>query len=242
MSFFQIEVRSVFSPPNAITLLGLSCGVASVWALWELENETLCLSLVMLAIILDFVDGLVARKLKAESNIGATLDALCDAVNFGAVPVLLLIYKIDAINGFILFGLLVYMSALVVRLSIFLTNCLCDAQQTASPYFRGVPAPAAAILLVTPYFTPLAGAFEASAITLHLLVAASLCLSMVPTPSLKHRRLTVLLVIFVGAAALGFVLDGVSGIFTSVAVTYLLSILLMQVFPRTKALRRRKVK
>ena len=77
--------------PNVVTLVGLIIGVSSIrFALdsaWE--KSIYC---VLIATIIDGLDGRVARMLNATSHFGAELDSLCDFVNFGLSPALLLYF------------------------------------------------------------------------------------------------------------------------------------------------------
>lgn len=82
-----------FSPmrhlPNLITLANLFCGCMAIVAVLNLEFDTAGI-LVLVATVLDFLDGFAARMLKAYSEIGKQLDSLADMVTFGVVPGLLL--------------------------------------------------------------------------------------------------------------------------------------------------------
>ena len=71
--------------PNIITLANLSVGfLAIIFALQG--NFFLSYILIFVAVILDWLDGFFARKLKVESNIGKQLDSLSDLVSFGIAP------------------------------------------------------------------------------------------------------------------------------------------------------------
>lgn len=71
--------------PNIITLLNLFCGcIAIVFAVNS--NFTMTAIFVSLGILFDFFDGLVARWLKVQSNLGIQLDSLADMVTSGVVP------------------------------------------------------------------------------------------------------------------------------------------------------------
>ncbi len=71
--------------PNFITLLNVLCGgIAAVFAVRnDLELAAL---FVFLGIVFDFFDGLVARALNAQSEIGVQLDSLADVITSGLVP------------------------------------------------------------------------------------------------------------------------------------------------------------
>ena len=71
--------------PNLITLANLFCGFLALEAIFHSELEYAG-KLVIVAAILDFLDGFAARLLKAYSDIGKQLDSLADMVTFGLVP------------------------------------------------------------------------------------------------------------------------------------------------------------
>jgi len=78
-------MRSKNNIPNFITLLNLLSG--SVAIILALSGELIMAScLIILAAILDFLDGLAARILNARSDIGAQLDSLADVISFGLAP------------------------------------------------------------------------------------------------------------------------------------------------------------
>ena len=71
--------------PNLITLLNLACGTAAI--VLSLEGHWLwAVYLVLAASVFDFLDGFVARMLKAYTLIGRQLDSLADMVTFGVLP------------------------------------------------------------------------------------------------------------------------------------------------------------
>ena len=86
--------------PNFFTLINLFCGcMAVVSALQPQELYTYSLDIlhlpdqlilapfwIMAAAVVDFLDGFIARSLKAESPLGAQLDSLSDVVSFGGAP------------------------------------------------------------------------------------------------------------------------------------------------------------
>ena len=90
--------------PNIITLCNLGIGVLAV--MMAMENQVLFASwLVLLAGLLDFLDGFMARILKAISPIGKQLDSFADLVSFGMAPSAI-VYKLMefSIRGDIFYG------------------------------------------------------------------------------------------------------------------------------------------
>ena len=79
----KIPVRMLV--PNFFTLLSLCAGLTAIRMAIEQRYE-LAIALVVIAALLDGVDGRLARALKAQSKFGAELDSLADFVNFGVAP------------------------------------------------------------------------------------------------------------------------------------------------------------
>ena len=73
--------------PNILTLFNLFLGCIITLLLIEgnLPMESISF-LIVLALFLDFMDGLIARKFNLESKLGAQLDSLADLISFGLVP------------------------------------------------------------------------------------------------------------------------------------------------------------
>jgi CDP-diacylglycerol--serine O-phosphatidyltransferase len=82
--------------PNFVTLLNLLSG--SIAVLFAVNNQFVSAALfVFLGIFFDFFDGLLARKLNVQSELGLQLDSLADMVTSGLVPGIIL-YKLIAIS------------------------------------------------------------------------------------------------------------------------------------------------
>ena len=77
--------------PNAMTLGNLLCGCIAIVAIMN-GDMGLSATMVLLAGILDFFDGFVARLVKSSSEMGKQLDSLADMVTFGVVPGLTLFH------------------------------------------------------------------------------------------------------------------------------------------------------
>lgn len=86
----------LFTIPNFLTLLNLSCGVLS--AIFMISSNaqittatvTIVMILMLISLVADFLDGMVARLMNIGSPIGKELDSLADCISFGVVPGLML--------------------------------------------------------------------------------------------------------------------------------------------------------
>ncbi|GIV30065.1 MAG: hypothetical protein KatS3mg028_1131 [Bacteroidia bacterium] len=75
--------------PNAITLINLLCGSIAIVLLLNEQYES-TITLVFISLLADFLDGLTARSLNAQSIIGKDLDSLADLITFGLLPSVIL--------------------------------------------------------------------------------------------------------------------------------------------------------
>ncbi len=131
--------------PNMITLSALCMGLSSIQYGFS-EHWRNAVASVLIAGILDGLDGRVARLLKSSSAFGAELDSLVDFINFGVAPALIT-YCYSLSNwGNKGWGLSLFFSACMAwRLARFNT-----LPNHSSVFSMGVPAPAGALLLLTP--------------------------------------------------------------------------------------------
>lgn len=146
-----IPLRSIV--PNALTALALCAGLSGVRFAIEHEWERAA-TMILIAGVLDGLDGRVARLLRGSSRFGAELDSLSDAISFGVAPALILyMWSLSALPrlGWICSLMLAVFCAL--RLARFNAQIDVDEQPHKSAGFlTGVPAPAAAGLALLPLF------------------------------------------------------------------------------------------
>ena len=125
--------------PNTITSMNLLCGVLGVISSLNGRLE-LAFTLMILAAVFDFCDGLAARLLKAYSEIGKELDSLADDVSFGVLPAVML-YQISGTDILILKYLPLVLAAFsALRLAKF------NLDERQHDSFIGLPTPAAAMI------------------------------------------------------------------------------------------------
>jgi CDP-diacylglycerol--serine O-phosphatidyltransferase len=187
--FRQVPVR--FLLPNLITLLALASGITAIRLGIEGRYE-LAVGAVIVAIVLDAMDGRLARFLKGTSRFGAELDSLADFLNFGVAPAILIhLWALNAIRGL---GWLVSLSfAICCALRLARFNVALDEPHKpawAANFFTGAPAPAGAGLSMLPMYLGFLGAIDdghpyAWLIAPYVAVIALLMVSRVPTFSGK---------------------------------------------------------
>lgn len=139
--------------PNAITAAALCSGLTGVRFAIE-GHWGFAIGLVVLAGVLDGVDGRVARMLNAQSRFGAELDSLADSLSFGVAPALILfMWSLQDWPRFGWFAALAFAICCALRLARF--NARIDTEEQphkSAGFLTGVPAPAGAGLAFTPFY------------------------------------------------------------------------------------------
>ena len=162
--------------PNFVTLLNLFCG--SIAVVFAVHNNFVASAIfVFLGIFFDFFDGLLARKLNVQSELGVQLDSLADMVTSGLVPGIVM-YKLISIsidapevvfkqgwNSDFHFSTLHIEPLALVGLFITLASAYRLAKfnidEDQQSYFKGLPTPANTLLIIS---LPLIVEFQNSAI------------------------------------------------------------------------------
>lgn len=199
-----VDIRVLI--PNLITLIAICAGLGSIRFAFE-GNFKLAIIAVLVAALLDGLDGRVARALNATSQFGAELDSLADVINFGVVPALILyIWDLKNLGNFGWLACLLYVIAVVLRLARFnvmdLKSSDIFSESLDTPpitplipraYFIGVPAPAAAILVLLPIYMSLVGNTNMPKImhateAMYVITIAIFTISTLKTFSLKAMR------------------------------------------------------
>ncbi|MFN4019916.1 MAG: CDP-alcohol phosphatidyltransferase family protein [Erythrobacter sp.] len=139
--------------PNAITAAALASGLTGIR--FAIDGEwALAIGLVVLAGVLDGIDGRIARLLKAQSRFGAELDSLADSLSFGVAPALILfLWSLHDLPRFGWFAALAFAISCALRLARFNARIDVDHQPHKSAGFlTGVPAPVGAGLAFAPFY------------------------------------------------------------------------------------------
>ena len=137
--------------PNFITILGLCVGLNSIKLAFE-GNFEKSIIFIVIAAILDSIDGRIARLINGTSKFGAELDSLTDFVNFGVCPGLIIYFwSLSNIKFYGWIVSLIFVVACCLRLARFnLSNENYPKNDWRVNFFSGVPAPAAAGLILLP--------------------------------------------------------------------------------------------
>jgi len=130
--------------PNILTLGNLFCGCVGI--VFVLNGFLFSgFWLMLIAAVLDFLDGFVARLLNVSGELGAQLDSLADAVTFGVLPSIimysLLLHQTDNIY-------LPFVAFLIALMSVYrLAKFNIDTEQ--AEHFKGLPTPINAIFIAS---------------------------------------------------------------------------------------------
>jgi CDP-diacylglycerol--serine O-phosphatidyltransferase len=135
--------RGIYLLPNAFTTAALFCGFYAIVMAMNMQFSNAAVA-IFAAMVLDGVDGRVARLTNTQSEFGAQYDSLSDMVSFGAAPALI-VYE-WSLRGMGKLGWLaafVYCAGAALRLARFNTNIAVVDKR----FFQGLPSPAAAALV-----------------------------------------------------------------------------------------------
>lgn len=194
--------------PSAVTVLAMCAGLSAVK--FGLDGRLgSSLAMIGAAAVLDALDGRIARMLDATSRMGAELDSLADAISFGVAPALVLYVTLleGSSGGWVI--ALIYAVSIVLRLARFNTLIDDDSRPAfAGEYFVGVPAPAGALIALTPlaveeqWGTGWWSSYYV--VATWVVLSALLIVSRIPTLALKSvsvpPRMAAILLVLVGLA------------------------------------------
>lgn len=135
--------RGIFLLPNLFTTGALFCGFYAITSAMIGEYEVAAVS-IFVAMILDGLDGRVARLTHTQSAFGAEYDSLADVISFGAAPALVLYaFCLSALGKAGWVAVFVHAAGAALRLARFNTQLGTQDKR----YFQGLPSPAAAAIL-----------------------------------------------------------------------------------------------
>jgi len=139
--------------PNLLTLLGLCAGLTAIRYALDAKWQHAVLA-VLVAAIIDGLDGRIARLLKAVSRFGAEFDSLADFCGFGIAPALILyLWSLRDAGRYGFMPCLMFAVCMALRLARFNASLESAPKPAyAQSFFTGVPAPAGAGLVLFPMF------------------------------------------------------------------------------------------
>lgn len=136
--------RGIYLLPNAFTTAALFGGFYAIVMAMNQRFDHACWA-VFIAMVLDSLDGRVARLTNTQSEFGAQYDSLSDMVSFGAAPALVIYeWSLRGLGKLGWIAAFVYCAGAALRLARFNTNI----EVVDKRFFQGLPSPAAAALVV----------------------------------------------------------------------------------------------
>ena len=192
--------KSRYILPNMLTIIGVCLGISSIKFALD-QNYSVAVIFLVLAAMLDALDGRIARMIKGTSEFGKELDSLTDFVSFGIAPAFILYFWELKNYGKIGWAItLIFSVCCVLRLARFNLTKINEDEEWKSNYFQGVPSPAGAGLVLLPLIYELSEFkfnLEIKSLTPYLIIfIAVLLISKVPTFSLKKIKIQSKLSIF----------------------------------------------
>ena len=176
--------------PNIMTLVGVCIGLTSIKFAFDGRFE-LSVIAVLIAAIIDGLDGRIARLIKATSKVGKELDSLTDVISFGVAPAFIMYFwALDNIGRFGWLISLIYVVCVALRLARF--NVSTGGEPSwRDNFFEGIPSPAGGVLVLMPLIYSFS---EVQFITINkniivpslFIVISVLLISKIPTYSLKR--------------------------------------------------------
>ena len=179
--------------PNIITLSGLSFGLSSIR--FALESDfNLAIVCILFAGLCDVLDGMLARHLQSESDLGAQLDSLSDFLSFGIAPGLLIYMSIFNQASIGAFAALAFIIFSCLRLALYNVRLEESKTEDGEPdhFFSGIPTPVGAILVILPLTHSFMGydyAYEnLNFVAGYIILISGLLVSRIPTFSIKRKK------------------------------------------------------
>lgn len=139
----NLRKRGIYLLPNLFTTGALFAGFYAIVQAMNAQFEHAAIA-IFIAMVLDGLDGRVARLTHTQSEFGAEYDSLSDMVSFGVAPSLVMYeWALKGLGKWGWFAAFIYCTATALRLARFNTNIdIVDKR-----YFQGLPSPAAAALI-----------------------------------------------------------------------------------------------
>ncbi len=135
--------RGIYLLPNLFTTAALFAGFYSIVAAMNARYESAAIA-IFIAMILDGMDGRIARLTNTQTDFGIQYDSLSDMVSFGLAPALVVYqWSLFGMGKLGWLGAFIFAAATALRLARFNTQ----ASSADKQYFQGLPSPAAAAVI-----------------------------------------------------------------------------------------------
>ncbi len=141
----SLRQRGIYLLPNLFTSAALFAGFYAIVQAMNQHFEQAAVA-IFIAMVMDGLDGRVARMTNTQSAFGAEYDSLSDMVSFGVAPALIMyVWALQPMNKLGWIAAFIYCACAALRLARF--NTKLDDPFQDKRFFQGLPSPAAAALL-----------------------------------------------------------------------------------------------
>ena len=191
--------------PNMFTLVGVCIGLSSIKFAFD-EKFTLSIIAIIVAAIIDGLDGRIARLIQGTSKVGKELDSLTDVISFGVAPAFIMYFwKLNELGRIGWLICLIYVVCVALRLARFNVNSGKEPSWKDN-FFEGVPSPAGGVIVLMPLIYSLSDIQIFSInhdyfVPLLFVLISFLLISKIPTYALKKisvpRNMTIFLLLAV---------------------------------------------
>ena len=135
--------------PNMFTLVGVCIGLSSIKFAFD-EKFTLSIIAIIVAAIIDGLDGRIARLIQGTSKVGKELDSLTDVISFGVAPAFIMYFwKLNELGRIGWLICLIYVVCVALRLARFNVNSEREPSWRDN-FFEGMPSPAGGVIVLMP--------------------------------------------------------------------------------------------
>jgi len=189
--------------PNMFTLIGVCIGLSSIKFAFD-EKFTLSIIAIIVAAIIDGLDGRIARLIQGTSKVGKELDSLTDVISFGVAPAFIMYFwKLNELGRIGWLICLIYVVCVALRLARFNVNSGKEPSWRDN-FFEGVPSPAGGVLVLMPLVYSLSDIQILKInydffVPILFVVVSILLISKIPTYALKKisvpRNMTIFLLL-----------------------------------------------
>ena len=135
--------------PNMFTLVGVCIGLSSIKFAFD-GNFQFSIIAIIVAAIIDGLDGRIARLIKGTSRVGKELDSLTDVISFGVAPAFIMYFwSLNQIGRIGWLICLIYVMCVALRLARFNVSSEADPSWRDN-FFEGIPSPAGGVIVLMP--------------------------------------------------------------------------------------------
>ena len=177
--------------PNILTLIGVCIGLTSIKFAFDGKFE-LSIIAVIVAAIIDGLDGRIARLIKGTSKVGKELDSLTDVISFGVAPAFIMYFWALSETGRVGWLIsLIYVVCVALRLARFNVSSN-EESSWKDNFFEWMPSPAGGIIVLMPLIFSFSGLGEYLfkinydlIVPIFFVIVSILLISTIPTYSFK---------------------------------------------------------